>query len=128
MSRQEGRSARARQATRTGAAAEWLAVAWLTLKGWRLIERRHGGKGGEIDLIMRRGRTVAFIEVKARAALDDALDTITAEKRAFISRRVDMWRATNPWAASYTLRADAVFIGRGRLPRHVVHVFELEGL
>jgi putative endonuclease len=75
---------------------------------------------------MRRGRTIAFIEVKARAARDDALDAITREKRAFIGHRVDVWRAKNPWAADYTLRGDAVFIGRGRLPLHVSDAFPLE--
>ena len=35
-----------------------------------------GGKGGEIDLIMRRGRAIAFVEVKARDALETALEAI----------------------------------------------------
>jgi putative endonuclease len=74
----------------------------------------------------RRGRTIAFIEVKARAAREDALDAITHEKRAFIGHRVDLWRAKNPWAAHHTLRGDAVFIGRGRFPLHVPDAFPLE--
>ena len=39
------------------------------------------GKGGEIDLIVVRGRTVVFVEVKARAILGAAREAVTANKR-----------------------------------------------
>lgn len=110
---------------RTGLVGEWIAIAALTLKGYRLLERRHGGKGGEIDLIMLRGRTVAFIEVKARREMSDAQGAITPAKIGFIRRRIGLWRAQNGWAQDHVLRADAVFIAPGRWPRHVENVFEL---
>ena len=75
----EGRSRKARRSGLTGRRAEWLAILWLTAKGYRLLERRYGGKGGEIDLVMRRGRTVAFVEVKARGSLDAEMLAITPE-------------------------------------------------
>jgi putative endonuclease len=105
--------------------AEWLAAAFLTAKGYRVLARRYGGKGGEIDLIVRRGKTVAFVEVKARGDLDVASDAITAEKRRLMARRIRSWQAQNPWAAPCILRADAVFIAPWRWPRHIVSVFEL---
>jgi putative endonuclease len=119
------RSRRARLSGLSGRRGEWLAVAFLSLKGYRLLQRRFGGKGGEIDLIMARGDDIVFVEVKARAALDDAASAITADKRRLIEARIRQWLTRNPWAMQRNLRADAVFLAPWRLPRHVPRVFEL---
>ncbi len=119
------RSRRARRSGLSGRRGEWLAVAFLSLKGYRLLQRRFGGKGGEIDLIMARGDDIVFVEVKARASLDDAASAITADKRRLIEARIRQWLARNPWAMQRNLRADAVFLAPWRLPRHVSRVFEL---
>jgi putative endonuclease len=117
------RSARARQSVSTGASAEWLAIALLTLKGYRILARRFGGNGGEIDLIARRVACIAFVEVKAR---DDAVLAITPDKIRLMTRRISDWRSRNAWASGHVLRADAVFVGQGRWPRHVENVFPLD--
>lgn len=119
------RSRRARRSGLSGRRGEWLAVAFLSLKGYRLLQRRFGGKGGEIDLIMARGDDIVFVEVKARAALDDAASAITPDKRRLMEARIRQWLARNPWAMQRNLRADAVFLAPWRLPRHVPRVFEL---
>src|SRR5690606_21804958 len=98
----------------------------LLLKGYRPLARRYAAGGGEIDLIVMRGDTIAFVEVKARGLMDDALGAITATKRRRFSRAARAWLARNPWAATKTWRADAVFIAPRRLPRHVPAAFELE--
>jgi putative endonuclease len=121
------RSARAKASGRIGRSAEWLALLALMAKGYRPLARRYGGKGGEIDLIAKRGRTIIFVEVKARAALDDALDSIGAEKTRLIARRARDWRTRNPWAAGFTFRGDAVYCGAGLWPRHVPDAFALDG-
>lgn len=119
------RSRRARRSGTAGLQAEWLALLWLSAKGFRLLERRFGGKGGEIDLIMRRGRLVIFVEVKRRSRMEDALAAITPGKQRFIAARVRQWLARNPWAMDHDLRMDAVFLAPLRLPRHVPDVFAL---
>ena len=119
------RSRRAKRSGLTGQRAEWLAILWLSGKGYRLLERRFGGKGGEIDLVMKRGRTIAFVEVKARGRLEDALIAVTAEKQRLVERRVRRWLARNPWASDHHLRADTVFLAPWRRPRHVPAAFEL---
>ncbi|HEV7326371.1 MAG TPA: YraN family protein [Bosea sp. (in: a-proteobacteria)] len=119
------RSRRARHSGLSGRRGEWLAVAFLNLKGYRLLQRRFGGKGGEIDLIMARGDDIVFVEVKARASLDDAASAITLDKRRLMEARIRQWLARNPWAMQRNLRADAVFLAPWRLPRHVPGVFEL---
>lgn len=123
--RSELRSRRARRSGLSGRRAEWLAILWLMMKGYCLLERRFGGKGGEIDIVMRRGRTVAFVEVKARGRLEEALIAVTAEKQRLVERRVRQWLARNPWAMGYDLRADAVFLAPWHRPRHVPAAFEL---
>lgn len=115
-------------AYRLGHKAEWLALGALMLHGYRPIARRVSLAGGEIDLIVRRGRTLVFVEVKARARLDDARTAIGAAKRQRFSRAVRAWVARHPWSAELTLRADAVFIGGRSWPEHCRAAFEIEGL
>lgn len=119
------RSRRARRSGVTGHRSEWLAILWLGAKGYRPLARRFGGKGGEIDLVMKRGRTIAFVEVKARGRMEDALTAITPEKRRLVEARIRQWLARNPWAMGHNLRADAVFLAPGHWPRHVPGAFAL---
>ena len=114
-----------RRAYGLGHRAEWAAVALLTLKGYRILALRYGAPGGEIDLIARRRDTVAFVEVKARATVEQAMTSITATKERRISIAAAHWLARNPWAASHSLRGDAVFIGGLRWPRHLTDAFPL---
>lgn len=106
--------------------AERLALLWLVLKGYRPLARRYLAHGGEIDLIMRRGGTVAFVEVKARATLEAALTSIDPAKRRRFGRAARAWLARNPRATGLTLRADAVFLAPGAWPRHFEGAFELD--
>jgi putative endonuclease len=113
-------------ARRFGLRAETIALFWLVLRGYRVLGRNFSAPGGEIDLIAIRGRTICFIEVKARATLDEARTAITPQKRHRIIRAVRVWISRNRWSSGYTLRADAIFIAPRRWPRHLVGAFELE--
>jgi len=108
-----------------GHRAEWIALLFLLAKGYRPLARRYAAAGGEIDLIVARGDTIAFVEVKTRGSMDDALAAITATKRQRFSRAARAWLARNPHAQGKTWRVDAVFIAPGRWPRHIVSAFEL---
>jgi len=118
--------ARRQAAYRRGHASEWIALAFLMAKGWRPLARRYGGKGGEIDLIVRRGGTVAFVEVRARVTRETAMEAVTAEKRRLFARCARRWLAANPWAVSLTLRADLVVVVPRALPLHLIDAFPLE--
>ena len=119
---------RRRAAYLRGHRAEWLALAVLMMKGYWPVARRVSIAGGEIDLVVRRWTTVAFVEVKARARRDDARETIDAAKRRRFSRAVRAWIGRNAWAAGMTFRADAVFVGARQWPAHIIDAFTLEGL
>ena len=79
-----------------GQSGETLALFAMIMKGYRPLARRFSANGGEIDLVLRRGDTVAFVEVKARANLETALVAIDAKKRARFSRAVRAWITRNP--------------------------------
>jgi putative endonuclease len=109
-----------------GLRAETIATLWLRCKLYTILARRYRLRGGEIDIVARRGRTIAFVEVKARATLEEAMVSITEAKRRRLSRAAAHWLASNPWAADHVLRADAVFIAPRRLPLHVEAAMELD--
>ncbi|AWN34340.1 YraN family protein [Methylobacterium radiodurans] len=117
-----------RRAYASGRRAEWLALAWLMLKGYRPLDLRVALAGGEIDLVVRRGSNLVFVEVKARAELHAAREAIDARKRRLFSRAVRAWLARHPACAGLTLRADAVFIGRRAWPEHRPDAFPIEGM
>ncbi|MDP8995063.1 MAG: YraN family protein [Pseudomonadota bacterium] len=110
------------RAERGGRQAEALAALWLRLKGWAILGRRVRTPLGEVDLVARRGRTLAFVEVKARATraeADFSLDEYRLRRVAAAAEAL-AHRYARPGDA---IRIDAVFIVPRRLPRHVVNVW-----
>jgi putative endonuclease len=113
------------RALQWGHYAEWLAMVWLMGKGYWPLARRYQGMGGEVDLIMQRGQTLLFVEVKARTSRDAALLAIDAGKIRKFNRAVEYWLMRHPWAADHVLRADAVLICPWCWPLHVKDAFTL---
>jgi putative endonuclease len=110
------------EAERRGRGAERIAAWWLRLKGWRILALRARVPGGEVDLVARRGRILAFIEVKARATDDGAamaLDQYRLRRVAVAAERLSA-RYGRP---GDDIRIDAVFIVPRRLPRHLANVW-----
>ena len=70
------------RAERTGRLAELAALVYLILTGHRLLARRFQSSGGEIDLIVRRRKTIVFCEVKFRHRADhDGLPSLRQRQR-----------------------------------------------
>jgi putative endonuclease len=104
--------------------AEYWAGLLLMAKGYRIRERRLLLGGGEVDLVVSRGKTLVFVEVKARATLDDALLTITSAKLARIAKAARAYLGRLPRLPD-TIRCDAVLVAPGRFPHHIKAVGEL---
>jgi putative endonuclease len=121
----EDRECARRAARAYGLEAETLAALSLRARLYTILDRNYRINGGEIDIVARRGRTIAFVEVKARSDLEEAVAALTPMKQRRICRAANRWVATHPWAMGYTLRGDAIFIARGKLPRHLENAFEL---
>jgi len=114
-----------RRAERRGRLAETICVWHLRLRGWRILARGYRVPSGEIDIIARRGRTVAAIEVKARATLGEAGDALTRRQRRRIARAFEHFLASRPDLATMTLRFDVMLVAPGRLPRHLADAWRL---
>ena len=111
-------------AFRTGLSAEARAAAYLMAKGYRILERRFRTPHGEIDIVARRRHLVAFIEVKARASLDEAAYAVTLRQQARIIAAAQAWLVAHPEHAEFELRFDAMLIAPRRLPRHLLAAFD----
>ena len=112
-----------RAAYRHGHLAEALAAALLLVKGFKLLARRYKTPLGEIDLIVKRGRVIAFVEVKARAFERDALDSVGRAEERRMADAADLWLARHPDAAGLDLRYDMVVVAPWRLPKHLPDAF-----
>ena len=114
---------RRRIAEARGRRAETLACWLLRLKGWTVLRRRARVHGGEVDIIARRGRTLAFIEVKARADENEAgfaLDHYRLRRVAAAAEQL----APRFLRVGDDIRIDAIFMVPGRWPRHLANVWQ----
>jgi len=110
-------------AEQRGRRAETLACWYLRLRGWRILARRARVPGGEVDIVARRGRTLAFVEVKARATADSAgfaLDDWRLRRVVVAAERL----APRFMREGDDLRIDAMFLVPGRLPMHLPNVWQ----
>jgi len=113
------RTRRGQAAHRRGLGAERLCLWALRLRGYRILARRYRTPVGEIDLIARRGRTLAAIEVKARADDARAAEAIQWKQRGRIVRALEHFLQSRPDLADAALRFDVMLVAPGRWPRHV---------
>lgn len=109
-------------ADRRGRRAETIAAWYLRLRGWRILARRVRTPRGELDLIAKRWRTVAFVEVKWRADpsdLDRSIDEYRLRRVAACAEAV-AHRYAGP---SDIRRIDVLLLAPGRFPRHITNAW-----
>ena len=111
-------------AFRLGISAESRAAAFLIAKGFRILARRWKSPAGEIDIVARRRHLLVFVEVKARADLDQAAESVTPRQRARIAAAAEAWLAVHGGDGFRDIRFDAILVVPGKLPRHIAGAFE----
>src|SRR3954470_23222516 len=111
-------------AFQTGISAETRAAAYLMAKGYRVLAKRFRTAYGEIDIVARRRNLLVFVEVKARASLDEAAYAVTPRQQARIIDAAQAWLMTHPEHAEFDMRFDAMLIAPRRLPRHLLAAFD----
>lgn len=114
-------------AERLGRRAEAVAAWYLRLKGYRIIARRFRTPSGEVDIVAKRGKTLAFVEVKARRDTDIGLDAVSGTGRTRIARAAGTWLSRYPGAAQLDLRFDLIVVAPRRWPLHLRNVFDSTG-
>ncbi|MEO6151829.1 MAG: YraN family protein [Croceibacterium sp.] len=110
-------------AEKRGRRGEGFAAWWLRFHGWRIVERRVKTARGEIDLIARRGRTIAFVEVKWRATVierDRAIDEHRLRRVGAAAEAI----AHRYAAPTDTVRVDVLLLAPRRWPRHIVNAWQ----
>lgn len=107
------------RAYRMGLVAEQLAAWGLRFRGYSIIACRYKTPVGEIDLVARKGDTLVFVEVKARADLSTALQAVTPRMRARISRAATYFLAQHSEHAQLGVRFDVIAVAPPCRWRHL---------
>ena len=113
-------SSGAERRTALGRTGEDVAAAWYEEHGYEVLERNWRRREGEVDLIVRKGRTVAFCEVKTRTsdAFGTGAEAVLPAKQRRIRRLATRWLAELTPAtgrALVDLRFDVVDITAGEV-------------
>lgn len=107
------------EAEKRGRRAENWAALFLQLKGYRILARRYKTKSGEIDLIARRGKTIAMIEVKQRETLEEAYDSLHPGSLGRIENTAAQFLSAHRAYVNCDIRFDVVFVLPGLRIKHL---------
>jgi putative endonuclease len=93
------------------------AARWLRWRGYRVLDHNRWLGGGELDLVVRRGRVLAFVEVKSKSGdgFGDPLEMVGAAKIARIRRAAQLWLGSHPELARLEVRFDVIADRAGRI-------------
>ncbi|MCB9983513.1 MAG: YraN family protein [Rhodospirillales bacterium] len=98
-----------------GVKAEQVAANALRLKGYKILEQRYKTRGGEIDLIARKGDMLAFVEVKAHRSEEEALYAVNTRTRRRIESAARHYLAEHEEFAGLDMRFDVMVVPPGVL-------------
>ena len=112
-----------------GELGERIAERWLKRQGYRVVQRRFRSGHRDIDLVVEREGTVAFVEVKARRGIrfGDPVEAVNWSKQRELARSASVWidRHGRP-TDSYRFDVVGVLVEGDRVRvRHVPNAFSL---
>lgn len=111
---------------RFGLYSEDIAAWFLRAKGYQIIESRHRNKLGEIDLVVKRGKTIVMVEVKARSKSQN--EVVHKQQQERISRAASLFVAKRKEFANLSVRFDVIKITPWQLPKHIENAWEYGGI
>ena len=108
-----------RSTVAVGRAAERRAWWYYRLRGYRVLETNIWSGGNELDLVVRRGNRLAFVEVKAKGGgrYGNPFEMVTAEKQRRLRRAAEAWLAAHPELEQLEASFEVVALRGGRLAR-----------
>jgi putative endonuclease len=107
----------------TGVTAESWAKGLLESKDYRILAHRYKTKGGEIDLVARRGDHLAFVEVKRRKTEEEAAYAIEPRQQARIAVAAEVFLGEHSELAHCSASFDAILVTPNRRCVHIEQAF-----
>lgn len=109
--------------TTSGKIAEFMARAYLRIKGYRILRKNVKGflkmPAGEVDFIAIKNKTLVFVEVKKRQTLEKAKYAISFTQKKRIINAAKLFIKQNPFYQNYNIRFDAILI---QFPCKIIHI------
>jgi putative endonuclease len=112
------------QAFQLGLTAESRAAMLLIAKAYRIVARRWKTPVGEIDIVARRRKALVFVEVKARASVDEAAESVTPRGKQRVIAAAEFWLAHHPDDVNRDIRFDVILVAPGKMPYHIANAFD----
>lgn len=101
---------------------EFFAIAFLVLKGYRIVSHRYKTRLGEIDIVATKGNTITFIEVKARNDYDKCFIAITSKQLRRVQNASVIFLENHRQFSEYNLRYDVILVANWNFPLHIKNV------
>jgi len=117
----DNRSSRKR-AEKAGRRAETLCALWLRLKGYRILATRYQSPAGEIDIIAKRGKLIAAIEVKNRTDRATALHSVRPKQQNRIARALEIY--VGRIGHQGDVRLDLMIVGKWGRIEHLINAWQ----
>ncbi len=112
-----------------GLLGERIAARWLMRDGWKLVDHRFRNGHRDLDLVMRRGDQVVFVEVKARRgdAFGGPVEAVHARKRRDLTKSARVWvdRFGTPEMAYRFDLVGVLVSGEQVRVRHIPNAFDV---
>lgn len=107
---------------RWGRQVEIFTFLWFWFQGYRILKWRYKTFVGEIDLILKRGKTLVFVEVKGRRSREHLFECLRDYQKRRIQKAAQVYLAQHPYQSFSTLRFDVFFVTPFLWPTHLKNV------
>jgi putative endonuclease len=116
-------SSPARTSYAVGILAESRAMGLLESKNYRILAQRYKTKGGEIDLVAKRGDHLAFVEVKGRKTHEEAAYAVLPRQQARIALAAEVFLGEHSELAHCSASFDVILVSPNRGCAHIEQAF-----